>query len=86
MAPAYSRTSPRNLVHNFFFQLLNITSYIDDNFSFLPCADDSRPLVDLEPAPGAVPDEEVVQVVVGVGILGLWEKISEREKKEYKRS
>ena len=54
-----------------FFQLLNIKSYIDDNFSFLPCADDPRPLVDLEPAPGAVPDEEVVEVVVGVGILGL---------------
>ena len=49
-----------------------------DNFSFLPCADDPRPLVDLEPAPGAVPDEEVVQVVVGVGILGLQKKLNQR--------
>ena len=76
MAPAYSRTSPRNLVHSFF----SIIEYqeLDDNFSFLPCADDPRPLVDLEPAPGAVPDEEVVQVVVGVGILGLRKKLYQR--------
>ena len=76
MAPAYSRTSPRNLVHSFF----SIIEYqeLDDNFSFLPCADDPRPLVDLEPAPGAVPDEEVVEVVVGVGILGLRKKLSKR--------
>ena len=36
-----------------------------------PRPHDSGTLVNLEPAPGAVSDEEVVEVVVGVGVLGL---------------
>ena len=36
-----------------------------------PRPHDSGTLVNLEPAAGAVSDEEVVEVVVGVGVLGL---------------